>query len=216
MVYQVRNGRTASQFSPLEEKSVIGMGDGFRPWDFGRYWAKGRPGQEGKMAEDRGGILLVMAGFLLVGGGMITGLGMVLTREPTPLPWAEPEAEVAAVDSEEEQRARGERLYVPLTKFLDAGLGRGQPRMEASLTVAVRGTSKELIALNTLVGTNISQIEAAMMAEALEVMGATPDSASIHKELPGRLRDAINRTVGTEEWPAPVEEVLITSLSIYR
>lgn len=167
------------------------------------------------MAEERGGILSVMAGFLLVGGGMIAGLGMTLTREPPALPWAEPEMAEMAVDPAVDLRAKGERLYVPLTKFLDAGLGRGQPRMEASLSVAVRGSSEELLALNTLVGGNISQIEAAMMAEALEVMGTTPDSASIHRDLPGRLREAINRTVGTEEWPEPVEEVLITSLSIY-
>ena len=166
------------------------------------------------MTEDRGGVLPVMVGFLLVGGAMIGGLGMMLLQ-PIPAPeWAEVEAPV--VDPAAELRARGERLYVPLSKFLDASLGRGQPRMEASLSVAVRGSSKELLALNTLVGGNIAQIEAAMMVEVLEVFGRTQDSAELHRELPPRLRDAINRTVGTEEWPEPVEEVLLTALAIYR
>lgn len=165
------------------------------------------------MTEDRAGIFPMLAGFVLVGGVMLTGLGMVMTQPPPDLPWASDEEPV--VDPSAELRAKGERLYVPLTKFLDAGLGRGKPRMEASLSVAVRGSSEELLALNTRVGGNISQIEAAMMVEALDVMSKTPEIGAIHRDLPGRLRDAINRVIGTEEWPEPVEEVMLTAVQIY-
>ncbi|MEY4985059.1 MAG: hypothetical protein RIR62_3325, partial [Pseudomonadota bacterium] len=37
---------------------------------------------------------------------------------------------------------------------------------------------------------------------------------AMHRELPERLRKIINGAIGTEDWPEPVVEVLITSLAI--
>ena len=167
------------------------------------------------MTEGNGGTLPLMAGFVIVAGGMVWALGALLSEPPPSLPWDDAGAEAEVMeDPAVALREKGDRLYVPLTKFLDVGLGRGKPVLQASATVAVRGSAEELLALNTLVGANLTQIEAAMMAEALDLMGTTPDIVSIHRDLPGRLRDAINRVIGTEEWPDPVEEVMLTSVAL--
>lgn len=149
----------------------------------------------------------VVLGFGLVGGSMIFGLGDLLLRDPPALPWAE--AEAVAPQPED----RGELYYVPLTRMLLVSLGRGKPTMEADLTVAVRGSTEELLALNSRIGTDIARIEAEMVQEAQVVVAGTRDAQEIHEELPGRLKAAINRVIGTETWPEPVEEVLITALS---
>ena len=150
-------------------------------------------------------------GFGLVGGSMIFGLGDLLMRAPPALPWVEAGAEAGAETLPE--AARGELYYVPLTRMLLVSLGRGKPTMEADLTVAVRGSTEELLALNSRIGTDIARIEAEMVQEAQVVVAGTRDAQEIHEQLPGRLKAAINRVIGTETWPEPVEEVLITALS---
>mgnify|MGYP000016294249 CR=1 FL=1 len=55
---------------------------------------------------------------------------------------------------------------------------------------------------------------AAVEGEAQKLMDVGADSDALHRELPERLRKIINGAIGTEDWPEPVVEVLITSLAM--
>lgn len=162
------------------------------------------------MAQGKQSVWPLLAGFMPVGGAMLAGLGAVLLQEPPALPWGEME-EAAPV---EEESTQGPRVYVPLTDLLTVALERGGPRMEAGLAFAVRGSTEELLGLNTRVQTQIGVIEAAVVRTAQEVLAEGADSLRLHAELPGRLRAAVNEVIGTEDWPEPVDEVLITSLVV--
>jgi hypothetical protein len=152
-----------------------------------------------------------IAGFSVVSGTMILCLGVLLFRSPPPLPWAEAEAEVEEVPDD---RAAFQRVYVPLTDTLTIALRENGPRMEAGLALAVRGSLEDLLKLNSMVEARIGPIEAEVVRTAQEVVADSADSKSLHEVLPERLRAAINREIGSDVWPAPVEEVLITSLEV--
>jgi hypothetical protein len=133
-------------------------------------------------------------------------------RAPPPMPWAEADAEAETVSGDAGELTR---IYVPLTETLIIALRENGPRMEAGLALAVRGTAEDLLSLNSRVEARIGPIEAEVVRAAQEVVAASTDSQTLHTELPGRLRAVINREIGTEAWPSPVEEVLITSLSVH-
>ncbi len=164
------------------------------------------------MSADRAESWPLVAGFGLVSGPAILGLGLVLMQPLPELPWSDPDA--AAVVVEEDIPEPGPRVYVPLTDVLTISLAKGGPRMEAGLAFAVRGSSQELLGLTTRVQAQIGPIEAVVVQVAQEVVAMGADSATIHAELPKRLRVAVNDLIGTEDWPAPVDEVLITSLAV--
>gem|GEM_PF-4074654 len=167
------------------------------------------------MAKEASGTLPAIAGFVVVAGGMLPALWLLLTEPPPALPWAEAEAAAEAADGPDkvaEEDAHGSWIYVPLTKELEVGLGRGMPVLKAMAIIAVRGSTEELPGLNALVTGDLARIESAMMAEVLDMMTATTGIDAIHRELPTRLRDAANRVIGSETDPAPVDEVMLTSV----
>jgi hypothetical protein len=158
--------------------------------------------------EAAGKIWPFAAGFALVGGSMVAGLVSVLLRDAPALPWSHA-AEAAPVP---EEPPRGPRVYVPLTDVLTISLRKGGPRMEAGLAFAVRGSTEELLGLTTRVQAQIGPIEAAVVQAAQDVVAEGAESLRVHAELPGRIRAAVNDLIGSEDWPEPVDEVLITSL----
>lgn len=162
------------------------------------------------MTEEMGSPWPAIAGFGVVGGTMIIALGVLLGRAPPPMPWAEDVVEVEAADD----RADLPRIYVPLTDTLTVALSQSGPRMEAELALAVRGSTDDLLSLNSMVQARIAPIEAGVVRAAQELVSKNADSRTLHVELPIRLRETINHEIGTEDWPHPVEEVLITALSL--
>ena len=150
----------------------------------------------------------VVAGFALVGGTTVAGLATLLLRDAPTLPWRD----AAEAAPPPEETPRGPRLYVPLTDVLTISLQKGGPRMEAGLAFAVQGSTEELLGLTTRVQAQIGLIEAAVVRTAQDVVAEGADSQRMHAELPGRLRAAVNDLIGSEDWPEPVDEVLITSL----
>lgn len=163
------------------------------------------------MAEETVSPWPAIAGFSVVSGTMILCLGALLVRPPPPMPWAEAEAEA---EEAPDNREALPRVYVPLTDTLTIALRETGPRMEAGLALAVRGSTEDLLKLNSLVEARIGPIEAEVVRAAQEVVASSGDSQSLHAELPGRLRAVINDQIGSDVWPDPVEEVLITSLTV--
>lgn len=161
------------------------------------------------MAEEEDSLWPAIAGFSVVSGTMIVALAVLLQRAPPPLPWAEREAEVVAEDQEVLPR-----VYVPLTHMLTIALQENGPRMEAGLALAVRGSAEDLLKLNSMVEARIGPIEAEVVRAAQEVVASSAESNALHEMLPERLREVINQQIGSDDWPAPVEEVLITSLEV--
>jgi hypothetical protein len=141
---------------------------------------------------------------------MVIALGVLLMRAPPPMPWAKDMVDVEVADD----RADLPRIYVPLTDTLTIALSHGGPRMEAELALAVRGSTDDLLSLNSMVQARIAPIEAGVVRAAQELVAKSADSLTLHAELPVRLRETINREIGTDEWPDPVEEVLITALAV--
>lgn len=163
------------------------------------------------MAKDVVSPWPAIAGFGVVSGAMMASLAVLLLRAPPPLPWAGAEEAVVATDD----RAALPRVYVPLTHALTIKLREGGPRMEAGLALAVRGSTEDLLALTSRVEAQIAPIEAEVVRVAQEVVAESADSQSLHAVLPVKLRDVINSAIATEDWPAPVDEVLITALRVY-
>jgi len=161
------------------------------------------------MAEEEVSTWPAIAGFSVVSGTMIVALAVLLQRAPPPMPWAEAGAEVAAEETEVLPR-----VYVPLTHMLTIALRENGPRMEAGLALAVRGSAEDLLKLNSMVEARIGPIEAEVVRAAQEVVASSAESNALHAELPERLRAVINQQIGSDDWPAPVEEVLITSLEV--
>ncbi len=161
------------------------------------------------MAEEEISLWPAIAGFSVVSGTMIVALAVLLQRAPAPLPWAEAETEVVAEDQEVLPR-----VYVPLTHTLTIALQENGPRMEAGLALAVRGSAEDLLKLNSMVEARIGPIEAEVVRAAQDVVAESTESRSLHAVLPERLREVINREIGSDVWPTPVEEVLITSLEV--
>lgn len=162
------------------------------------------------MAQDVVSPWPALAGFGVVSGTMIVSLAVLLLRAPPPLPWAGEDEKVVVDD-----RATLPRVYVPLTHSLTIKLREGGPRMEAGLALAVRGSTEDLLALTSRVEAQIGPIEAEVVRTAQEVVAESADSQSLHSALPGRLRDVINSAIASEDWSAPVDEVLITALRVY-
>jgi hypothetical protein len=165
------------------------------------------------MAEETVGPWPAIAGFSVVSGTMILCLGVLLFRAPPPLPWAEAEADLEAEEVSDNREAFP-RIYVPLTDTLTISLRENGPRMEAGLALAVRGSAEDLLKLNSMVEARIGPIEAEVVRAAQEVVASSAESNALHAELPERLRAVINQQIGSDDWPAPVEEVLITSLEV--
>lgn len=106
--------------------------------------------------------------------------------------------------------------YVDLPDPLTVAVAPDKPRAEMSLALVVRGELEDLVPLKDRVMVKADVVYAAMLQQAQDLVVEGAEGAALHSELPLRLRDAINRTIGTPDWPEPVVEVLITSLVMQR
>jgi hypothetical protein len=165
------------------------------------------------MAEETVSPWPAIAGFSVVSGTMVVCLGVLLFRAPPPLPWAETEGEAEAEVALEDHDAQ-KRIYLPLNNSLTVALEQAGPQVVAKLALAVRGSAENLLTLDSLVEARLGTIEAGVVRAAQEVVASGADTQLLHAELPERLRMVINGEIGTDSWPDPVEEVLITSLTV--
>lgn len=157
-------------------------------------------------AASRGGVAMMM-GFLCM-GGIVPALVVALWLQPAPAPLV-PDSTAGPAEAEETEE---ELVYVPLDNPVSVALGSQGRRLQAYLAVAVRGKPMDLLALNATVEAKRQPLEAALLVETQAMMAEGADGTELHSALPERLRRVINAGIGTEAWPEPVEEVLITSL----
>ena len=155
----------------------------------------------------RWGMGVAAMGFVSM-GGFVPGVVVILWLQAAPAPMIpEPAAEVVTVDE-------GRKLiYVQLDNPISVALGTGR-QMQAYLAVSLRGTQDELLSLNAAVQDKRQPIEATLLIEAQEMMAEGADGERLHAELPPRLRGVMNDQIGWPEFPEPVEEVLIISMTM--
>ena len=104
--------------------------------------------------------------------------------------------------------------YVDLPEPLMMATAPGQPRAQIMVALAIKGNPAELAGMEEKVLSKVQRISAEMLDETEELITAGADSDALHHELPERLRKIVNAVIGTEDWPEPVVEVLITSLAM--
>lgn len=165
------------------------------------------PGDTFETAGTAPGRLPATLGFLCVAGPML-GAVVALWLQPLPAP----------LHSREDVASHGEAAaplqYFDLPDPLSVAVAEGEPRMQMTLAIAVRGELEKLLPLRDSVLAKTDLLKAAMLLEAQTLVAEGADSEALHRELPAHLRDVINAEIGTEDMPAPVEEVLITSLTM--
>lgn len=124
-----------------------------------------------------------------------------------------PRVDVPADAAETAQPEGTTHLYIAVEEPIFVALGDG-PRMRMDLAVSVHGTSAQLLELNAVVEDALPRVRAEIVAEAQALVSEGADSLQVHAELPGRAKRAINAMLGTEDFPAPVTEVLILGLAV--
>lgn len=148
--------------------------------------------------------LPLLAGFALP---VVAAIGMSAALMGKGLPPPDP----AAIEEAEFRSLNRLHIEMQAPIFVSVGVG---PRLRIHLAMTVAGSGAELARLNAHVAGDLDRISAAILieAEALVREGAT--AAMVHDLLPERARDAVNRIAGMEDFPEPVEEVLITQLFV--
>jgi hypothetical protein len=91
-------------------------------------------------------------------------------------------------------------------------LGPQAALVEANLAFGLRGEVLALAELQKTVDAQMARINAVLLAETQAMVLEGMDSVALHKVLPERLRGVINGMLGTEDWPEPVEEVMLIEL----
>lgn len=170
--------------------------------------AKGKVKTAGA-APKEGGSLPAVFGFSSMALPM-AGLLVALWTAPLPQPFKMTEGEEAHGDEKVEIAVH----YVDLPEPLTVATAPGQPRVQITLAVAIKGNLLKLAGMEEEVLAKAQRITADMLGEAQKLMDVGADSDALHRELPERLRKIINGAIGTEDWPEPVVEVLITSLAM--
>lgn len=151
-------------------------------------------------------LLPAVAGFALMGGLLPLGLMAVVLQPAPPLPWAV--EEVAPVVEAPEVK----RIYIEIETPFSVSLGPQAALVEANLAFGLRGEVLALAELQKTVDAQMARINAVLLAETQAMVLEGMDSAALHKVLPERLRGVINGMLGTEDWPEPVEEVMLIEL----
>lgn len=165
------------------------------------------PGETANAASPTGGRLPATLGFLLVAGPILAAI-VAVWLQPLPAPLHSGDA--TASHGEDEAPLQ----YFDLPDPLSVAVAEGQPRLQLTLAIAVRGELEKLLPLRDSVLAKTDLLKAAMLLEAQTLVAEGADSEALHKDLPARLRDVINTEIGTEDMPTPVEEVLITSMTM--
>lgn len=165
------------------------------------------PARPAKTDETPPGRLPAVLGFGLLAGPM---LGAVIALWVQPMPAPLQPTEHADMHGEEAAPVQ----YFDLPDPLSVALAEGEPRLQLTLAIAVRGELEKLLPLRDTVMAKTDMLKAAMLLEAQRMVAEGADSEALHRDLPARLRGVINGEIGTSEMPAPVEEVLITSLTM--
>jgi hypothetical protein len=172
-----------------------------------------KSGEKSKAVERKERVILPMvAGFATMALPM-TGLVAALWAAPRPAPLRV--AEEAVVEEETvEEKAEAGVIYVDLPEPLTVATVQNQARMQVSLAVLIKGSLLELAGMDGVITQKSKRIMAEMLIEAEQMVAEGADSDRLHRDLPERLRRVINGAIGTEDWPEPVAEVLITSMAL--
>lgn len=149
--------------------------------------------------------LAAVLGFGLAALPAAAAVAVLLTRDPPP---------PLHVEAAEDTAAPLPVHYIDLPDPLSVAVTPKGPRVQLTLTVAVRGELASLLPLKDTIAAKGNLVLAAMLNEAQELVRDRADSERLHRELPERLRRVINGELGSESWPEPVEEVLITSVFV--
>ena len=170
-----------------------------------------KPGVKAKAVNAKeGGSLPAVLGFAVTALPM-AGLLVALWTAPLPAPMR-----VADPAAAQDGKAVPESgvIYVDLPDPLTVAISANKPRVQITLAVAIKGNLLKLAAMEEDVLAKAQRITAEMLGEAQVLVGEGADSAVLHRDLPERLRRVINGAIGTEDWPEPVAEVLITSMAM--
>lgn len=160
---------------------------------------------------DRDGTSLPAAlGFAVVTLPML-GMLVGLWTAPMPAPLHLTEAEPAPEEAGTEEAGV---VYIDLPDPLTVATSADSPRAQITLALAIRGDLGKIAQMQGDVLAMAQRISAQMLNEAQQMVSEGADSATLHRDLPERLRAVINDAIGTEEWPEPVSEVLITSIAM--
>lgn len=159
--------------------------------------------------DDKGGRWPAVLGFVLMTAPML-GLTGALWVQPMPAPLYTPKPGRVEAQGTEEVPLQ----YIDLPDPLSVATAPGEPRMQVTLAVAIRAELEKLLPMKDVVTAKSQRISALMLGVAQDMVAAGADSDTLHRDLPAALRGVINRELGTEDWPEPVEEVLITSLMV--
>lgn len=144
-------------------------------------------------------------GFLALGGGF--ALAAVAVMQPVPPP-AFAKAEAGAEVAEPATM----QVYVPLEEQVAVSVSEQPARVILTLGFSLRAPVEELVALQAEVEAKRPAILAALLAAAQDEVVKSADPVVLLARLPGPLRAAVNKAIGTAERPEPVEEVLVTGL----
>lgn len=164
---------------------------------------------KGTAIAEEGGSLPAVMGFAVMALPM-AGVLVALWTAPMPTLLQKEAATEQVGDAPPEAGV----IYVDLPEPLTVATAPNQPRVQITLAVAIEGDLLKLAGMEETVMAKSQRITAEMLAEAQQMMADGADSDRLHRELPERLRRVINGAIGTEDWPEPVAEVLVTSLAL--
>lgn len=155
-------------------------------------------------------LMPALAGFLLMGGLLPVGIVTVYILPSQPLPWASEETPVP------EEAPALARIYVEMPDPLMVSLGDSAGTMHVNLAAVVEGPPLDLLELEKKVEAQAAALNAAMLAEAQLIVSDGAKTVDVHAILPERVRTVINGIIGTESWPEPVQEVIVTALMMQQ
>lgn len=160
--------------------------------------------QGGGMSRVTSPFVFSVLGFLCLGGGF--GVAAFAVMQPVQPEFAPADAKAAPQDAETML------VYVQIKEPLAVAVAEQPVRVVVTLAVALRAPVMDLVTLKAEVETKRPALLAAMLAVAQVEVAKTAVPAELLKTLPGPLRDAVNRALGTDALPEPVEDVLIVGL----
>lgn len=144
--------------------------------------------------------------FLCLGGGF--GVAAYRVMQPVPPP---PFAPVKAGPARHDPALM--QVYVPLEEQLAVAVAEQPVRVMMTLAVSLRAPVADLLALKAQVEATRPALLAALLEVAQTEVARTAEPAVLMAVLPAPLRESLNRRLGTEALPEPVEEVLITGIT---
>lgn len=104
-------------------------------------------------------------------------------------------------------------FYLELGQPLQLGLKGGRVQLMVNLAFSARLGQLDLLDLSTRVKSLEDVVLAELSNDLLAASLRDQDLQRLRRELPVTFRDTVNRVLGTEALPAPVDEVLIMEVA---